>query len=71
MRESADDTGGIWDVKLREIIIKRSELATPQLYARILLHEVAHAMTGTVDCTRDFENVLSTYLGKAAIAAIM
>jgi hypothetical protein len=70
MRDSADDTGGVWDVKLREIIIKRSELATPQLYARIFLHEVAHAMTGTIDCTRDFENVLSTYLGKAAIAAI-
>ena len=70
MRESADDTGGIWDMKLREIIIKRSELATPQIYARILLHEVAHAMTGKVDCTRDFENVLSTYLGKVAIAAI-
>lgn len=71
MRESSDDAGGVWDPKLREIVIKRSELATPQLYAGILLHEVAHAMTGTVDCTRDFENVLSTYLGKVAIAAIM
>ena len=70
MRESADDTVGVWDSKLREIIIKRSELVTSQHSARILLHEVAHAMTGTIDCTRDFENVLSTYLGKAAVAAI-
>jgi hypothetical protein len=70
MRESADDTVGVWDGKTREIVIKRSELATPQAYAKILLHEVAHAMSGTNDCTREFENVLSAYLGQAAVAAI-
>lgn len=69
MRETAD-TLGLWLPQSREIIIKRCQLAAPQLYARTLLHEVAHATTGTSDCTRDFESVLSAYLGKTAIAAL-
>jgi hypothetical protein len=39
-------------------------------YAATLLHEVAHATTGTVDATRAFEAVLTGYLGKTSLAAL-
>jgi hypothetical protein len=69
MRETAD-TLRLWLPQSREIVIKRCQLAAPHLYARTLLHEVAHATSGTLDCTRDFESVLSAYLGKAAATAL-
>lgn len=70
MRVTSDDTGGVWDSDQRAIIIKRSRLTSPLAYASTLLHEVAHATTGTVDATREFERVLTQYLGQTGTAAI-
>jgi antirestriction protein ArdC len=39
-------------------------------YAATLLHEAGHATTGTVDATREFERVLTDYLGKTAVVAL-
>jgi hypothetical protein len=65
MRADADTTVGCWDPALGEIVIHRGELRTPSAYLGTLLHEAAHALTGTVDATRDFERVLTSYLGVA------
>jgi hypothetical protein len=70
IRMSIDDTEGCWDPTKGVIVIKRSTLSSVERYAAVLLHEVAHAVTGTDDATRDFENVLTGYLGKLAKAAL-
>lgn len=70
MRVTSDDTGGVWDSAQQAIVIKRSKLASSLAYAGTLLHEVAHATTGTVDATREFEQVLTQYLGQTGTAAI-
>jgi hypothetical protein len=70
MRISRDDTDGVWDPDLDAIVIKRDQLKSPHTYAATLLHEVAHATSGAVDATRDFENVLTRYLGDTSTAAL-
>ena len=70
MRIGRDDTEGVWDPDLGAIVIKRSKLKTARSYAATLLHEVAHATTGTFDVSREFENVLTRYLGRTSIAAL-
>jgi hypothetical protein len=70
MRVTSDDTDGVWDPAEQAIIIRRSKLACAHSYAATLLHEAAHALTGTDDATRAFEGVLTDYLGKVAMAAV-
>ena len=70
MRISRDDTEGVWDPELNAIVIKRANLRSRRAYAAVLLHELAHAMTGTHDVTREFENVLTGYLGDTSTAAL-
>ena len=70
MRIGRDDTEGVWDPDLDAIVVKRSNLRSRKAYAGTLLHEVAHAMTGAHDVTREFENVLTRYLGHTSTAAI-
>lgn len=70
MRITTDDTEGVWDSSIHSIVIKRSKLSSVAGYAATLLHEVAHAKTGAVDVTRQFENVLTDYLGRTSVAAI-
>lgn len=71
MRTTADDTEGVWDSSIPAIVIKRSKLSSLIGYAATLLHEVGHATTGTDDATREFENVLTNYLGQTSVAAIV
>ena len=70
MRIGRDDTEGVWDPELEAIVIKRANLKTRRAFAATLLHEVAHAMTGAHDVTREFENVLTRYLGRTSTAAL-
>jgi hypothetical protein len=70
MRVTTDDTEGVWDSSIQAIVIKRSKLASLVGYAATLLHEAGHATTGTVDATREFERVLTNYLGMTSAAAI-
>lgn len=67
MRATDNATLGVWDTDLKAIVIKRTMLETAYLFAGILLHEIAHAATGFSDCTREFENTLTDYLGKISI----
>lgn len=70
MRVTSDDTEGVWDSSIPAIVIKRSKLSSLIGYAATLLHEVGHATTGTVDATREFERVLTEYLGRTSVAAL-
>jgi hypothetical protein len=70
LRLTRDDTDGVWDPELGAIVIKRGRLGSIHGYAATLLHEVAHATTGTHDATREFENVLTEYLGDTAETAL-
>jgi hypothetical protein len=70
IRITSDSVEGVWDPFLPAIVVKRSALATLAEYAATLLHEIAHAMTGSTDSTREFESVLTTYLGKTSAAAL-
>ena len=54
---------GAWEEASGRIIIKRSQLKSIEKYAGTLLHEVAHAISGTEDVTREFEDELTKLLG--------
>lgn len=66
---SADCTAGVWEPTEGRIIIKRDALSSAEGYAGTLLHEAAHAASGAPDVSREFEEALTTLLGRAAIAA--
>jgi hypothetical protein len=70
MRVTTDTTEGVWDSSIQAIVIKRTKLSSLVGYAATLLHEAGHATTGTVDATREFERVLTDYLGKTAGVAL-
>lgn len=70
IRADLYDTAGVWDAAEGAIVIKRSALASPKKYAGILLHEIAHATTGTAEATREFENVLTDFLGSTGSKAV-
>ena len=70
LRLTRDDTNGVWDPKLPAIVVKRDMLRSPLGYGGTLLHEAGHALTGALDATREFESVLTSYLGKTSTAAL-
>ena len=70
MRVGLDSTAGVWDSGLGAIVIKRSELGSIENFAGTLLHEAGHAISGAVDATRQFESVLTGYLGLTSTAAL-
>ncbi len=57
---------GVWEETSRRVIIKRSELRSLEDYAAVLLHEIAHAISGASDVSREFEHQLTILLGKVA-----
>ena len=56
-------TQGAWDSSLNTIIIKRSALYSKENFAGVLMHELAHYVSGYKDNTRNFENTLTEMLG--------
>lgn len=61
---------GLWEASTGRIIIKRSQLRSLADFAGTLLHEIAHARSGFGDVTRDFELVLTEFLGRTASRAL-
>ena len=55
---------GVWEGSTGTIIIKRDQLKNIKKYGGTLLHEVAHAVSGACDVSREFENELTNLLGK-------
>jgi hypothetical protein len=56
------EASGLWDPP--DIIIKRTQLRSLEDYAGTLLHEVGHARSGAPDISSEFEQSLSSLLGK-------
>jgi len=54
---------GLWERAEGRIIIKRTQLESLREYAATLLHEIAHARSGTSDISREFEDELTSLLG--------
>jgi hypothetical protein len=59
---------GLWTGE--DIVVKRSELASVEAYAAVLLHEIGHARSGESDITMGFEQELTALLGKVAAEAL-
>ena len=55
---------GVWQESTGTIIIKRDQLKNIENYVGTLLHEVAHAVSGASDVSREFESELTNLLGK-------
>lgn len=70
MRVGPDMTEGVWDRELGSIVVKRTQLRSLPSYAGTLLHEAAHATSGAQDVTREFESVLTGYLGLTSDSAL-
>lgn len=57
------EASGLWEAHNQRIIIKRDQLKSLKLYSGTLLHEIAHAISGASDVSRDFENELTRIMG--------
>ena len=67
---SYSEATGLWEAAEQRIIIKRSQLRSLREYAATLLHEIAHAKSGFGDVNREFELVLTEFLGRTATRAL-
>jgi hypothetical protein len=54
---------GLWEPSNSRIIINKSVLQNEQRFIAVLLHELAHAISGATDATRVFESELTRLLG--------
>ena len=61
-QEMAD---GLWDASIHSVIVKHSVLRDLTRYFAVLLHELAHYISGAPDNCRAFENMLTDMLGHA------
>jgi hypothetical protein len=61
---------GVWEGGKGRIIVKRSTLWSIEMYAGTLLHEVAHALSGTRDVSREFECELTQIIGMISSKAM-
>lgn len=61
---------GLWVSSEQKIIIRRSVLQSTERFVAVLLHEVAHAISGATDATRRFESELTRLLGIMGTKAV-
>jgi hypothetical protein len=66
--EGAYETEGVWDSP--HIVVKRSVFDEPRHFARVVLHEIAHASSGANHGSLAFMAAIDDLAGLAAIAAI-
>ena len=68
------DTGnmivGLWQPGDKTIVMRRDQLAGLATFAGILLHELAHALSGEADASLAFETELTRLLGLVADSAL-
>jgi len=64
------EAAGVWEPDEGRIVIKRDQLRSLSSYAGTLLHEVAHAETGTPDISSGFEDALTGELGQVATTSL-
>ena len=66
--EGQYETEGVWDAP--RIVVKRSVLETPRHFARVVLHEIAHASSGANHGSLAFMAAIDDLAGVAAVAAL-
>jgi hypothetical protein len=66
--EGAYETEGVWDSP--NIVVKRSVLGEPRHFARVVLHEIAHASSGANHGSLAFMAAIDDLAGLAAVEAI-
>ena len=66
--EGQYETEGVWDSPT--IVVKRSVLESPRHFARVVLHEVAHASSGGNHGSLAFMAAIDDLAGIAAVAAV-
>jgi hypothetical protein len=64
------EASGVWESREGRIVVKRDQLASLDAFAGTLLHEVAHAVSGTSDVSEAFEDALTSELGSVAERAL-
>jgi hypothetical protein len=64
------EAAGVWEPIEGWIVIKRDQLRSLSRFAGTLLHEVAHAETGTPDISAGFEDALTGELGDIAMSSL-
>ncbi len=62
---------GLWESQFNRIIIWRPILRNDQEFLAVLIHEMAHAISGATDATRVFETELTRLLGLFSKRAIL
>ena len=65
--EGAYETEGVWDSP--NIVVKRSVLDSPRHFARVVLHEIAHASSGANHGSLPFMAAIDDLAGAAAVEA--
>jgi len=65
--EGAYETEGVWDAP--NIVVKRSVLDSPRHFARVVLHEIAHASSGANHGSLGFMAAIDDLAGLAAVEA--
>ncbi len=66
--EGQYETEGVWDAP--RIVVKRSVLDSPRHFARVVLHEIAHASSGANHGSIAFMAAIDDLAGVAAVAAL-
>lgn len=61
---------GVWEPRENRIVIKRDQLRSLETYGGTLLHEVAHAASGTPDISAGFEDALTAEAGRVVGEAL-
>jgi hypothetical protein len=61
---------GVWERGKGRVIVKRTALSSVDRYAGTLLHEIAHALSGADDVSREFESELTQMIGTISSRAI-
>ncbi len=61
---------GVWDSTIPAIVLRREVLGSIARFARIYAHELAHSTSGYADCTREFESVLTDFVGRAVRSSL-
>lgn len=67
---SFTEVKGLWESASGTVIVKRTVLEGHESYTGTLLHEMAHAMSGADDVSREFERELTTLMGIVGARAL-
>lgn len=61
---------GVWEPREGRIVIKRDQLRSLETFGGTLLHEIAHAVSGTPDVSAAFEDALTSEVGSICARSV-